>query len=714
MTVLFCAFLLTQTGPTLFHYYYDLDLRYSDNLIWVTPQSRMLGPDGILGDYFHRHSLLEKARGHMFNHFNFIKWEQTMPKQAFRFTYVVENLRGEWLSFNEVDVLVKRDKKALHMYWGEAIKSKSRKGGQYRRFDREALASGQAVPDFLNALPMPGGPPALVAPADEEFVIQLYWVKLKAPPVFKRRKSGPIVLPDTSIRRARVNEPLSGEARLEDAHWELWNHPPPAQKLRQRAAGGWSGDMIHLHPLGSAYCMFRQDADRLKFQSSPYQNYLASVLRKFVAWKYRLPEDVRESMALLKTYLELVPGDGEALAMLIIGYEQLNRHDKALALTNRYSPILYFPFTKEVAARYKKRKEELLAIRDTFTLDPKIDIRFLSPKDDDTVTNVNLLRFAIEGAPTEPLRIECALDGKVFAELDAVPPETRFSTLGLQDRTRLTVTAWYFNKTYSSASIDLNVFHVDEQQELYSTVLRAVAKKGNHLLTDLEKDDFRIRFKGRDLKPANIEKNRKPLRITVLLDNSGSMQGEFIQNAQFAIGTFLNSLEAEDRAELLLFDRIVKRLHGFSNDAESLRASIFGIDPRNSTALYDGLLVAHNDLLEQTGTRVIIVISDGRDTTSRSMYRTVRSRLIDSDVMVYSITLGEDNNLLHSLSNATASVYTNLEKVTNLEETMGRIYEELKAFYTIEVQTAEKPKRNALKVTLNREGKVRTRLLTHH
>ena len=714
MLALFCALMLAPTGPTRFQYFYDLNLRYDGDLIWITPQSRLLGPDAILNKWDHLLSLSEK-NNHVFNHFNFVHWNQTRPIMGFRFTYVVENLAGNWLSYEVVDVLAKRDAKYLHLYWGDNIKGKLH-GKQYARFDKSDMTSQENIVRFFNTLAMPEGSLAVVTPPEEEFVIQLYWVQLPVHTLINKQPPAPVGA--NSLHRVNNTEPLTGVARLQRSHKDLWNH---VRRTRQksRIVTSIMGQMSHLHPLGAAYCTKQDNGDKLAFKSSVYHHHLADAMRTFVAWKHVPPGTVRENMERLQTFLALVPGYGEAQTRLIEGYEALNRHDIALAMKNRFAPILQVSFNNAVTRRYEARKKELLPRRDSFELSPATHIRFRSPKNGGTITNSNMLRFDIDDAPTAPLRIECALGGKVFAELDEIPSEIRFSTAGFGGKTPLTITAWFFNETTCTATIEVDVFHVDEEQELYNTVLRGVAKKNNHLLTQLNHDDFRIRFKGKDLKPEKVERNRKPLRIAIVLDNSGSMQGEMMAAAQLAIGTFLNNLEAEDLAEVLIFDRTVKRLHEFSNDAQSLRAAIHGTDPRGSTSLYDGLLVAHTDLLEQVGTRVVIVISDGEDTSSTALYKRVKKRLADSDTMVYSIALGKNNNRLLSISQATASVYTNLDKlitgqgeVSNLETTMQGIYEELKAFYTIEVNTTEKPKRKALRVTLAQGGKVRTRLLT--
>ena len=89
----------------------------------------------------------------------------------------------------------------------------------------------------------------------------------------------------------------------------------------------------------------------------------------------------------------------------------------------------------------------MLDKRDSFKRAYHIMVNFLSPVADDTVTTNNLLRFNIPNAPTEPLLVECSLNGEVFAQLDEIPKEIPFSTEGVEGQAELKVKIWFFNVT---------------------------------------------------------------------------------------------------------------------------------------------------------------------------------------------------------------------------------------------------------------------------
>ena len=144
-----------------------------------------------------------------------------------------------------------------------------------------------------------------------------------------------------------------------------------------------------------------------------------------------------------------------------------------------------------------------------------------------------------------------------------------------------------------------------------------------------------------------------PLNAVLLIDMSHSMYGPKLNRALEAARQFATWLEPGDRLEVVAFNHRTMRLHGFSDDpaqmpstlTSSMGAALASIGSSGSTALYDALLVATNDLVKSRGgalpeTRdVVIVLSDGEDTSSRVGFEEVLPVVRRSGVLVYSISL---------------------------------------------------------------------------
>jgi Ca-activated chloride channel family protein len=61
------------------------------------------------------------------------------------------------------------------------------------------------------------------------------------------------------------------------------------------------------------------------------------------------------------------------------------------------------------------------------------------------------------------------------------------------------------------------------------------------------------------------------------------------------------------------------------------------IRPESGTSLYDGVLLASEELQKRAGRRVIIVLTDGGDTTSYSTYRQAIEAAQSADAVIYSV-----------------------------------------------------------------------------
>ena len=179
-----------------------------------------------------------------------------------------------------------------------------------------------------------------------------------------------------------------------------------------------------------------------------------------------------------------------------------------------------------------------------------------------------------------------------------------------------------------------------------------VRESTGRLLTGLTADDFLVLENGKPQRVSFVlPSGAVPLTALLLIDVSHSMYGPKLEQALEAARQFATLLGPEDRLEILAFNRRSHRIHAFGDDPAHVRralsSSIGAIlsSSTGTTALYDALLVGANDLLRARGetlpeTReVIIVLSDGEDTSSRIGFEEVLPVLRHSGALVYSVSL---------------------------------------------------------------------------
>ncbi len=116
---------------------------------------------------------------------------------------------------------------------------------------------------------------------------------------------------------------------------------------------------------------------------------------------------------------------------------------------------------------------------------------------------------------------------------------------------------------------------------------------------------------------------KKQADVVMLIDVSGSMSGDKIDQARQAALAFLDKLPAQNRVGLVTFsDQIIERvrLDSFERNSSDMRSAIQSLRAEGDTALFDAIIQAVTGLsqdVESDRIRAIVLLSDGQDTASR-------------------------------------------------------------------------------------------------
>lgn len=102
--------------------------------------------------------------------------------------------------------------------------------------------------------------------------------------------------------------------------------------------------------------------------------------------------------------------------------------------------------------------------------------------------------------------------------------------------------------------------------------------------------------------PAQMGQARLPLKLALVLDRSGSMQGDKMETAKKAVLAVLDHLTSRDQMAVVIFDdhiEILQKLAFVTPEYKSrLRAALQEVQARASTALHEGWLTGCNTLME--------------------------------------------------------------------------------------------------------------------
>ena len=166
---------------------------------------------------------------------------------------------------------------------------------------------------------------------------------------------------------------------------------------------------------------------------------------------------------------------------------------------------------------------------------------------------------------------------------------------------------------------------------------------------------------------------RRPLNVSFVLDNSGSMSGQPLEDAKKAMLSILNNLYPGDVVSITVFSDQARTVLPFAQiggaNANTLQKGINSIVPEGGTCLFSGVKAGGTALLANAGTNYencLIVISDGESEETPEFMNNVGKKLHDADVRVICIGLDYDNPLLESLAKGAEGQYHHIGQANEL------------------------------------------------
>ncbi|HJP93618.1 MAG TPA: VWA domain-containing protein [Pyrinomonadaceae bacterium] len=168
-----------------------------------------------------------------------------------------------------------------------------------------------------------------------------------------------------------------------------------------------------------------------------------------------------------------------------------------------------------------------------------------------------------------------------------------------------------------------------------------VDRRGNAVI-NLKLDDFELRVDG-ELRPlSDLTRSETSVRLTMLFDNSGSLDAAREFEKQAAIRFFRKVLRAKDEAAIYSIETDSYLAQPLTNNVQRLEQTIamFG-KPEGGTSLFDAIVGAAAYLRPYSGRRVLVIVSDGIETTSRlSDFDQVVQHVLADDCQIYVVQTG--------------------------------------------------------------------------
>lgn len=266
-----------------------------------------------------------------------------------------------------------------------------------------------------------------------------------------------------------------------------------------------------------------------------------------------------------------------------------------------------------------------------------------------------------------------------------------------------------------------------------------VTDKDGRLVPSLQREDF-VLFDNGKAQPITVFDNTpQPVRLIVMLDVSGSMYGNAALLRQASRELFAR-LRPDDQVKVGTFGEEITISPAFTNDPGILESAVPSAIPASApTPLWTALMTAIDAFGEGTSRKVILVLSDGKDSGAVRFGRPfftlphVMERAQREEVMIYSVAMrsrsapsrrpgGLFNPAqsmvadlpdpgLATIAQETGGGYFELRPRDNLDEAFARTVDELHAQYLLGfVPPARDGKRHKIEVKLTRQdAKARAR-----
>ena len=185
--------------------------------------------------------------------------------------------------------------------------------------------------------------------------------------------------------------------------------------------------------------------------------------------------------------------------------------------------------------------------------------------------------------------------------------------------------------------------------------------------------------------------------VVLAIDRSRSMRGAALKAAVAAVRRFISEKVPADRIAIVTFGSRAVQLTGFSSstiDSDSQLRNV-AVDGHFGTALYDAIALSASALAgEQLPGRVIVVVTDGKDVSSKASLDAAVKQARKAHAAVYPVGIESsqfDPKALRAIAGRTGGIYRGAASLKSLESIYHTIAKELKRTWRLTYVTGAQP-----------------------
>jgi Ca-activated chloride channel homolog len=228
------------------------------------------------------------------------------------------------------------------------------------------------------------------------------------------------------------------------------------------------------------------------------------------------------------------------------------------------------------------------------------------------------------------------------------------------------------------------------------TVLVSVLDEHNRPAPDLPREAFQLFDESNEQRIDIFEPETSlPLDLALMIDASLSAHKEIAFEREAAAHFIRQVIRPGDRLSVFSFDEEVRERAPFSDNVAVLQDAVRKIPDGAGTSIYDAVLLGSRALERRGGDRrrVIIMVTDAGETTSRSDFDAARREAVRTNVLLYSIIIRPVKNengrntagehALETMTDTTGGAMFYPDTVQELGSIFDRIDRELRTQYRL-------------------------------
>jgi VWFA-related protein len=154
--------------------------------------------------------------------------------------------------------------------------------------------------------------------------------------------------------------------------------------------------------------------------------------------------------------------------------------------------------------------------------------------------------------------------------------------------------------------------------------VEASVRRDRRPVIGLKAADFVLLDNGVPQEITDVSFEKLPIDVTVVLDVSASVTGQVLDELRRALKQLRADLGKQDRLRLLTFNMRVRRLVDFTDGPAAVDAALGSLTGSGSSAIFDSLAVALSSTAPAGRRQLIVLFSDGQDSSS----------IIDADTLL--------------------------------------------------------------------------------